>query len=129
MPTRVYKLYASNSSAATANAAAQLTIQRGGYITNIRMSATLSSPTNADSGNWECSMASVGQQTVNDPIGPLLNLQLLVISAANGTLQGARDTGIDGVAIPVAVGDRLYANYVGAAVASTCTIWAYVTEK
>lgn len=129
MATRVYKLFGNNAAAATANANAQVIIQRNGFITAIHISSQFPSAVNGDNSGWEISTSSAGQLNTNDAVGPLLQINQYNKIAAAGSYEGVQCSKIEGIAISLAAGDRLYLNYSGTAATSYCWCYVYVTEK
>jgi len=121
---KVYKLYGSSND--SANAVAQIDIQRPGTIVAIVMSTSVASA--ADSiYNWEVSFSSAAQTTVNDTVGPVAQISTRI------------DTSIDTVdfanyavstAIPVHTGDRIYLHAVAgsAATSNLCSVYLHVVE-
>jgi len=108
MRTRIYKLFASAS--VDTNAAAQLIIQRNGLITSVRWCPRITSASGDVSAEIELSLASTGQQTTNDTIGPLSACAVSCDITTSGALTTVSDTHT-GLAIPVLQGDRLYLNF------------------
>jgi len=123
---KVYKLY--GSSTTTANAVAQLDIQRNGNI--VALSFSSRGVTNAADSHaqWEVSFASAGQYATNDTVGPIGE-----IWQGQDDSQRQREAwnhSISGFAIPVGVGDRLYLHtYVsGTFSGNNCAVYVYVME-
>jgi len=125
MKTKVYKLY--GTSAADANALAQVIIQRSGYIHAVSGNLSLNSTTTGHFAKVELSKASVGQLTTNDTVDSLFEMDTLVTNAANGTVNNSRQHAVSGLGISVAAGDRLYINLTTPATAYV-TFHVYVAE-
>lgn len=127
MRTRVYKLYGSVS--ATTNAAAQITVQRPGIISAILFSGRVDGLTNDTAVYWELAFGSTSQIAVNDTQGSLAECSYYINTLTSGIIDGAIQSLVNGIAIPVAAGDRLYLNaVVVGSLDSRLSAFLYVAE-
>lgn len=117
---RTYKIYA--TAGASANAHANVTLQRNGRIRGIRWSVAYDSSTDNGRCDLEASLVALAQIGTNDTIGSLDEVKYFTNLTTSGKDMAAVNVQRS-VDIPVAAGERVYLN---SANVSNCTFYATV---
>lgn len=111
MITRIYNLYAAIAAANSSDDAAHIMIQRNGRITSIFLELTMTDFIDADEMVAELSFTSRFNSTSNDAVGPIAQVRQTQHVITSGGLDTAKSIYLNGLAIPVQVGNLIYCNF------------------
>ena len=124
----VYKLFGAGTGG-TQESVASLDVQFDGRITAIHGSANADMDADGESFQCEASFLSSTTIAVNDSRGSLFIMQAQMSLTTSGVMNGSLNSGVSGLNIPVAAGERIHLHLGGASgVTSSTNIYLYVDD-